>query len=410
MNIWVIAIGEPLPISGNNDRLHRCGLLNKILAEKGHEVVWWSSTFNHFSKQHIFNENTIIQINSNLELQLLNGRAYNKNISFARIRNHIEISKQFKEVASKYNVPDKIFCAFPAIELAYEATIYAKKNEVPFIIDARDMWPDIFLNASPPFFRPFIKIFLAKYYSMTSYIFSNANIITGITDGFVDWAITYTDRNRSSNDKAFYLGYPSDDFEDKLILEAWDSWEKMGISKNDFIISYVGALTENKIDIDIIFNVAESLIVNKNIKFVLAGEGDQKEKYKAIIKQRSLQNIILPGWINKYQIRSLLQNSSFGLVPLRDRKDYIISIPNKPIEYLANSLPIISYLPGELKKLIEKESIGFIYKDESDFINIINNIEDNDLNIMKKRCRALYKRKFDSRLVYNQFADFIEKV
>lgn len=406
----MIAIGEPLPISGNNDRLHRCGLLNKILAEKGHEVVWWSSTFNHFSKQHIFNENTIIQINSNLELQLLNGRAYNKNISFARIRNHIEISKQFKEVASKYNVPDKIFCAFPAIELAYEATIYAKKNEVPFIIDARDMWPDIFLNASPPFFRPFIKIFLAKYYSMTSYIFSNANIITGITDGFVDWAITYTDRNRSSNDKAFYLGYPSDDFEDKLILEAWDSWEKMGISKNDFIISYVGALTENKIDIDIIFNVAESLIVNKNIKFVLAGEGDQKEKYKAIIKQRSLQNIILPGWINKYQIRSLLQNSSFGLVPLRDRKDYIISIPNKPIEYLANSLPIISYLPGELKKLIEKESIGFIYKDESDFINIINNIEDNDLNIMKKRCRALYKRKFDSRLVYNQFADFIEKV
>ena len=406
----MIAIGEPLPISGNNDRLHRCGLLNKILAEKGHEVVWWSSTFNHFSKQHIFNENTIIQINSNLELQLLNGRAYNKNISFARIRNHIEISKQFKEVASKYNVPEKIFCAFPAIELAYEATIYAKKNEVPFIIDARDMWPDIFLNASPPFFRPFIKIFLAKYYSMTSYIFSNANIITGITDGFVDWAITYTDRNRSSNDKAFYLGYPSDDFEDKLILEAWDSWEKMGISKNDFIISYVGALTENKIDIDIIFNVAESLIVNKNIKFVLAGEGDQKEKYKAIIKQRSLQNIILPGWINKYQIRSLLQNSSFGLVPLRDRKDYIISIPNKPIEYLANSLPIISYLPGELKKLIEKESIGFIYKDESDFINIINNIEDNDLNIMKKRCRALYKRKFDSRLVYNQFADFIEKV
>ena len=152
------------------------------------------------------------------------------------------------------------------------------------------------------------------------------------------------------------------------------------------------------------------MIVNKNIKFVLAGEGDQKEKYKAIIKQRSLQNIILPGWINKYQIRSLLQNSSFGLVPLRDRKDYIISIPNKPIEYLANSLPIISYLPGELKKLIEKESIGFIYKDESDFINIINNIEDNDLNIMKKRCRALYKRKFDSRLVYNQFADFIEKV
>ena len=67
-------------------------------------------------------------------------------------------------------------------------------------------------------------------------------------------------------------------------------------------------------------------------------------------------------------------------------------------------------MPGELKKLIEKESIGFIYKDESDFINIINNIEDNDLNIMKKRCRALYKRKFDSRLVYNQFADFIEKV
>ncbi|GAI08595.1 unnamed protein product, partial [marine sediment metagenome] len=50
MRIWLITIGEPLPSDNNNDRLYRTGILAKLLIQRGHEVVWWTSTFDHVRK------------------------------------------------------------------------------------------------------------------------------------------------------------------------------------------------------------------------------------------------------------------------------------------------------------------------------------------------------------------------
>jgi len=144
MRIWVIGIGEPLPLPKNNDRLHRCGLLNEELIKRDHNVVWWCSTFNHFSKKHIFGENTTIELSDNYKLELLHGPDYQRNISFSRIKNHWELGNQFLKTVDNYEKPDIIFCAFPSIELAYYATKYSKENDIPIVVDARDMWPDIF--------------------------------------------------------------------------------------------------------------------------------------------------------------------------------------------------------------------------------------------------------------------------
>ena len=43
-----------LPLNNNQNRLHRSGLLNDILVKSIHQVCWWSSTFDHFSKKHHF--------------------------------------------------------------------------------------------------------------------------------------------------------------------------------------------------------------------------------------------------------------------------------------------------------------------------------------------------------------------
>ena len=43
-----------LPLNNNQNRLHRSGLLNDILVKSGHQVCWWSSTFDHFSKNTTF--------------------------------------------------------------------------------------------------------------------------------------------------------------------------------------------------------------------------------------------------------------------------------------------------------------------------------------------------------------------
>jgi len=51
MRIWLVTIGEPLPIDGSNERLYRMGIIANLLVKKGHKIIWWSSTFNHVRKK-----------------------------------------------------------------------------------------------------------------------------------------------------------------------------------------------------------------------------------------------------------------------------------------------------------------------------------------------------------------------
>jgi len=409
MKIWLFAIGEPLPLPENNDRLHRCGLLAKELSKRGNEVVWWSSTFNHFSKTNYFEHNKKIIINKNLILELLYGKKYKKNISLSRVRNHNQIAKNFLSRVKNYENPDIILCAIPSIELSYEVVKFAKRRDIPLITDARDMWPDIFELIFPKIIRPLLNILLYRLYNKTSYIFKNSSAITGITPGFVDWGISYSKRNKTSKDRFFFLGYPNENYEHIMLKKAWNKLEKKGLSEKDFILTYVGTLAKNKLRLNEIFDLAISLRNNKKIKIVLAGDGDQKLEYIKLTKEKNIQNIIFPGWLNKYEIKALLNYSSLGLVPLKNRVDYIISIPNKPIEYLSSGLPLLSSLSGELENLIKIEKIGFTYSNKNeleDYVRLC--LKEKVHKDLVSRCQKVFIERFDAKVVYSNFSDYIE--
>ena len=50
MKVWIVSTGEPLPIDGENVRLRRMGSLAEYLVKRGNEVVWFSSSFEHYKK------------------------------------------------------------------------------------------------------------------------------------------------------------------------------------------------------------------------------------------------------------------------------------------------------------------------------------------------------------------------
>ena len=49
MNIWLVTIGEPIPVEDNKLRLHRTGILfESLYSSKKNNVTWWTSNYNHF--------------------------------------------------------------------------------------------------------------------------------------------------------------------------------------------------------------------------------------------------------------------------------------------------------------------------------------------------------------------------
>ena len=82
--VWLITSGEPMP--SNENRLHRTGMLSKLLAEKGYEVVWFTTTFDHQTKVYVENTNVKKNVSKNLSLFFLHSETpYYKNISLKRL-------------------------------------------------------------------------------------------------------------------------------------------------------------------------------------------------------------------------------------------------------------------------------------------------------------------------------------
>ena len=157
MNVWLVTIGEPVPIrEGSRDRLHRTGYFARFLADRGHEVAWWTSTFDHFRKRHWFDEDTTVELGTGLKARLLHGCGYRSNISLARFHDHRQIAKKFAHHArAAAAAPDIIVSALPTIELCLESVAYGRRRGVPVVLDMRDMWPDIFVDTVPGPARPF---------------------------------------------------------------------------------------------------------------------------------------------------------------------------------------------------------------------------------------------------------------
>ena len=83
MKVWLIHLGELLPIDGKV-RLFRYGILAEMLAERGHSVTRWAPTFIHATKNQRFTHGQTVDVNEKYRIELLYAQGYRRHVSLAR--------------------------------------------------------------------------------------------------------------------------------------------------------------------------------------------------------------------------------------------------------------------------------------------------------------------------------------
>ena len=151
MRVWVITVGEPLPIDAGSPRLMRAGMLGERCVAAGHDVLWWTSRFDHATMEQ--RRGAAHHVTGAGEVVLLDGADYARNVSIARLRNHRQMARQFTALSIKHERPDVIVASYPTIELAQAAVAFGRSRDIPVIIDVRDLWPDLFLDLLPRWAR-----------------------------------------------------------------------------------------------------------------------------------------------------------------------------------------------------------------------------------------------------------------
>jgi len=407
MNIWLVMSGEPLALYG--ERPHRVGVLSEMLLAKGHKVTWWTTTFDHQNKSYFYDKYTQIDVKKNLTMNFLHSDTeYKKNISFARISNHEQVAQCFVNTANSLDKPDLIFCAFPTIDLAYQATLYGNKNNVPVIVDVRDLWPDIFLDPLPKFLKSFGKLLLAKYFRQTKYIFNHCTAITAVSDKYLEWAIGYSNRGKNQDDRVFPLGYQKTLDKDLDLNSSRLKFEQLGLIESKILVWFVGTFGQTY-DLSTVINAARELKERDDIQFILTGDGEKMAEWSRLAKD--LGNVIFTGWVDKLDLSYLSRVSTIGLMSYK--KGAPQGLPNKVFEYLSAGLPILSSLQTETKELLKNEHVGLTYvaDDIKGFIFNLKELIDNKskLEEMGGKAISLFETKYSSGIIYENMINYFDK-
>ena len=123
-------------------------------------------------------------------------------------------------------------------------------------------------------------------------------------------------------------------------------------------------------------------------------------------------NLIFTGWIDENKIWALMGLAVAGLATYT--RDALQSLPNKPFEYWAAGLPILSSLAGELEMLIEQEKVGRQYE-PGDADSLVSGIKwlvahPTEREEMGQNARRLIEEKFNTDIIYEHLTRHIEKI
>jgi glycosyltransferase involved in cell wall biosynthesis len=339
---------------------------------------------------------------------------YKSNIGLRRLIDHIQLGFNLRKLLKFEQPPDLAFIGFPPIEVAFVMSKWLRKNNVPYVLDVKDMWPEIFLNHFKGKRRLIGSIIFGIHFHMRNQIFKKATGISSITPEFLNWALTISEREIHRFDSVNYLSTKEPMFTDEEMKKSLLWLEGRGIHESKFTrITFIGSITKS-FDFSGIIEVAKKL----NTQIVIAGDGPKLQDLKNI--SRDCPNIIFLGRISQVTAWVLASQTNFMLAPYASSEDFDLSIPNKIFDAMMYGKPILSSSKGAGSRFILDFEIGVIYSNENmiqdeKIKNLYHTLSDlekkSDLvKIMGMNARKIFDSKFSGNIIYEKVAEKIEQM
>lgn len=392
-DILIIANYIVTPEESGNGRFNY--IAEKLAIESNCQVELVSTTFSHCRKKRRKNNLSF----ENYKLTLLEEPGYQKNISLKRFYSHWILSKNLKKYLSKRKKPDIIYCAIPSLSLGKVAMEYAKKNNIKFMVDIQDLWPEAFkMVFNPKIIGDLIYYPLKK---QADYIYKNADEIIAVSETYVERGVKIN--KKITKGHSVFLGNDLEEYDslkNKIFIEK---------PKNKFWITYVGTLGHSY-DIKIIIDALE--IINKkikNIEFLILGDGPLKEKFEQYGKEKEVKTNFL-GRVPFEVVVNYLDKSDILVNPIKSGS--AASIINKVGDYASAGKPVINTQESkEYRTLVDIYKVGFNCKnsDSKDIADKIYKLYLNEeLRIkMGNNNRTLAEEKFDRKKTYKKIIDIV---
>jgi glycosyltransferase involved in cell wall biosynthesis len=209
-------------------------------------------------------------------------------------------------------------------------------------------------------------------------------------------------------DNISFLTSPVEEYTQEDLYQSLIFWDSKSVTNTDQIrCFYVGSLTET-LNFDGVIHAAQ----NSNIEFVIAGTGPAAKALQELTLD--LPNVKMPGWISSAQAKVLAERSTFMLAPYANLDDFSMALPNKFLDAMKYSKPLLTSIPGFAARFVEEMDIGSVYSNEnlSSLLEILKHFEKHPENISVKarNSGAAYQDLFSFDRVYGELINKLEQL
>lgn len=395
MRIWMATVGEPLPTDEGPTRLLRTGQFAQWAADRGHEVVFFTNTMDHYKRKLRADSTTVYEMASNYKIIALKGRHYQGSMTLARFMNHVDTAASFKKISADLDPPDVVLSSYPIEELSRALIDYCELLGIPVILDTRDFWPDIFSEMLPRALRWAGRLVFFPLEYRARQTFRRAAAVSGITRSAMEWGQKMAGRGPREADFWFPFSY---------VRPA----QRAPVAHDGLRLCFFGTLTPRnglEVVVDAMRVLAEK---GHNIQLDICGTGEAEAFLRA--RAEGLDNVHFRGWLNASQLLEVLAESDFGVLPY-NRPDFFKAVPNKFAEYLAGGLPVFSCTDGEVRKLIAECGCGvWSEPTAASMADALVLIDGETLARLRDKARETFNEKFEQDHVFGEALAHLEHI
>ena len=301
--------------------------------------------------------------------------------------------------------PDVLIVSSPNFFSVISTYIISRIRRVPYVFEVRDLWPGIFIELGVLKSRYLIRLLEM----IELFLYRRAACVVPVTNGFAEDMVR--------------RGIPANKIEvitNGVDLDAYQPGSgdanlrsKIGLSEDKFVILYMGAhgISHGLLKV---LDAAESLQEEKDVHFLLVGEGAVKSNLIKLAEKKQLQNVIfLPGQPRE-QVSDFYHLADVCLVPLGDVPGLSTFIPSKMFEIMGCGKPIIAPLRGESADILTKSGASLVIQPENP-VELVNSVKvlKNDpekCRRMGQTGRAFVEKNYDRKILARKYLALLERV
>lgn len=245
---------------------------------------------------------------------------------------------------------DVILCyQLSPVTVAIPALLIKWVKGAPLALWVQDLWPES-LSATGAIK---LEILISLVRKLVRFIYSHCDLVLTQSRAFFQ---PIRDMGVSQH-KLIYMPNSAEDF--YMPIELPDGAVEKTMMSDGFNVLFAGNIGVAQ-DFETIISTANLLQGEKDIKFVILGDGRARGDAEDKIKELGLQNkFLFLGRFPPEAMPAFFSVADALLVTLRKEPIFSFTIPSKVQSYLACAKPILAALDGEGAKVIEEAHAGF---------------------------------------------------